>query len=328
MNIYIRAETYSKECRSPLVPDDVAILVRQGYHIAIERSSTRCFTDDEFEQAGAELTGAKWFDQEPSTLILGLKELDHLDLLNGHSHVYFSHCLKNQMGSSTILESFHRSHSKLYDLEYFRKDGRRCLGFGFYAGLVGAVLGLRQHYNKKMYNEDISDLQPWTSMDEMYEYVKVSPVYVAVIGNGRSSKGVQHILQTFGVVFDIIERDQTVVPYIYDILINCITLDEAYDKVWLSPEYMHKKSLLVVDISCDYTKKNTPITIYKEATTWKNPVVYSNNVSVIAIDNLPSLLPRESSSDFSKKLAELLQQYGDSSWDNCLSFSTTNTSIA
>lgn len=327
MKIYLRAERYSKECRSPLAPDDAAMLVKRGYHISVERSDSRCFSDDEFEQAGAQLTDAKWFDQEPSTLILGLKALDHLERLNGHSHVYFSHCLKNQTGSRDILDSFHKSHSKLYDLEYFRQGGKRSLGFGFYAGLVGAVLGLRQHYNKKMYKEDIT-VQPWASMDEMYEYVKVCPAYVAVIGNGSSSKGVQHVLQTFGVVFDIIERDQTVVPYIYDILINCITLDESYDKVWISPEYTHKKSLLVVDISCDYTKKNNPITIYKEATTWERPVFHTNHVSVIAIDNLPSLLPRESSSDFSKKMATLLEQYGDSQWDNCLSFSAPNAPIA
>lgn len=206
MKVYLRAETFANECRSPLAPEDVSKLINEGYTIHIEKSTSRAFRDEEFKNAGAHLTHAKWFDQDSSTLILGLKELDCLDRLNAHSHVYFSHCLKNQVGSDKILQAFKNSQSKLYDLEYFKNDTTRLVSFGFYAGLVGATIGLQQHYSKRVYNEDIIDLKPWLSINEMYDSIKVYPAYVAVIGNGRSSKGVQPILQKFGIVFDEIGR--------------------------------------------------------------------------------------------------------------------------
>ena len=167
--------------------------------------------------------------------------------------------------------------------------------------------------------EDIVNLKPWSSINSMYEYGRRCISYAAIIGNGRSSKGVQAVLKRFGMGFDIIEKDQTVVPCVYDIIFNCIALDDSYDKVWISPEYEHKKSLLVVDISCDYTKANNPIAIYKEATTWAEPVFnYNKYVSVIAIDNLPSLLPSESSTEFSGLLTNLILKYGDGEWSRCL----------
>ena len=320
MDICIRAETYSNEQRSPLVPEDISRLVEKGYRILLEKSKTRAFSDDEFQQAGAELTDLKWFEQKSSSLIIGLKELDNLERLDRHSHAYFSHSFKKQIGAEKILTAFKSSDSKLYDLEYFRNGSDvRSLTFGFYAGMVGALLGLRQNYNRKLGLEDIANLKPWTSINEMHDFGRRCISYAAIVGNGRCSKGVQSILKRFGMGFDIIERDQTVVPCVYDIIFNCIALDDSYNKVWISPEYEHKKSLLIVDISCDYTKTNNPIAIYKEATTWMEPVFnYNKYVSVIAIDNLPSLLPRESSTEFSSLLADLILRYGDGEWTRCL----------
>jgi hypothetical protein len=39
---------------------------------------------------------------------------------------------------------------------------------------------------------------------------------------------------------------------------------------------------------------------------------------VIAIDNLPSLIPRESSMDFSSCMADLLEFYGGPLWEAAL----------
>ena len=322
MDICIRAETYSNEHRSPLVPKDVSRLVKKGYRILVEKSEARAFSDDEFQYAGAELTDVKWFDQKPASriLIIGLKELDHIELLNRHSHVYFSHSFKKQIGAERVLSAFKNSESSLYDLESFRDEkGVRTLAFGFYAGMVGAILGLKQNYNRKLGLEDIANLKPWSSLDEMHEFGRRCISYAAIVGNGRCSKGVQTILKRFGMGYDVIEKDQTVVPCVYDIIFNCISLDDSYNKIWISPEYEHKKSLLVVDISCDYTKANNPIAIYKEATTWAEPVFnYNKYISVIAIEDLPSLLPRESSTEFSGLLTNLILRYGDEEWNRCL----------
>ena len=307
MHIFIRAETYGSEARVALIPADIAILRANGFKVTVESSKTRAFKDSEYGHTKNE----KWYDQDAVTLIIGLKELDHLEKLNGHKHIYFAHCYKNQLGAATILNAFAKSQSILYDLEYFRdQSGKRVLAFGFYAGMVGAALGLRQHYNQAMGLPDIADLTPWGSYQAMMDYCKFHRCRIAIKGKGRCSLGVQHILSCLGIAFDLLGRDDTVN---YDILFNCILLDPSYDKVWIGKD--HDKPLLIVDVSCDYTRPNNPLPVYSEGTTWQTPVLHATDmISVIAIDNLPSLLPRESSTEFSALLTELLLRFGDPCW--------------
>jgi hypothetical protein len=59
-------------------------------------------------------------------------------------------------------------------------------------------------------------------------------------------------------------------------------------------------------------KSNQPFPIYNEASSWKNPVLrISDKVEIIAIDNLPSLLPKDSSDEFSKILVDLILKEKD-----------------
>jgi saccharopine dehydrogenase (NAD+, L-lysine-forming) len=75
----------------------------------------------------------------------------------------------------------------------------------------------------------------------------------------------------------------------------------------------------VVDISCDYSRLNNPIALYKEATTWETPVIEpKENIRIIAIENLPSLLPKESSDHFSAILTEFLLDTMSTTWDRAL----------
>ena len=95
----------------------------------------------------------------------------------------------------------------------------------------------------------------------------------------------------------------------FDILYNCICLDNKYSEVWFDENTFFPKNIVIVDISADYTKPNNPIKIYNNNTTFENPVYkYNNNVDIIAINNLPSLLPKDSSNYFSNILLQLLIQ--------------------
>jgi hypothetical protein len=88
-------------------------------------------------------------------------------------------------------------------------------------------------------------------------------------------------------------------------IFNCILLDTNSKEVWLTEHTEFSKRVLLVDISCDATKSNNPFPIYSETTSWTNPVS-KNLIDIIAIDNLPSLLPRESSDHFSSLLTKIL----------------------
>ena len=96
----------------------------------------------------------------------------------------------------------------------------------------------------------------------------------------------------------------------YDIIYNCILLDEKYNTVWFDKNTSFNKSIIIVDISCDYSKVNNPILLYDNATSWIEPVYnYNKFVDIIAVDNLPSLLPKESSCAFSLIFFNLLLEY-------------------
>ncbi len=109
-----------------------------------------------------------------------------------------------------------------------------------------------------------------------------------------------------------------------DVFVNCIYLSAKI------PPFIDQQSLsspdrklsVVCDVSCDTTNPNNPIPIYDINTTFDNPTVPvklesgANDVplSVISIDHLPSLLPREASEAFSAALLPSLLQLKD--WKN------------
>ena len=320
MLIYLRSETYANESRTPLVPIHIEILKKAGYQIIVESSEKRIFPDMDFIKAGAIITTDPWFKQPKNTLIVGLKELANLDKLDEHTHIYFSHSYKQQNNANHILQAFRRSNSIIYDLEYFlNPDGKRALAFGYNAGLVAAVLGLTQYYNRKNGYPDLHNLQPWLTMDSMLDSCKTHPATIAVVGSGRSAQGVKCILQKLNLPAFTVCRENIRIIKDADIIFNCITLDKNYNEVWIDKDTQLNKDQLIVDISCDYTKPNNPIAVYSSPTTWQDPVYnYSDKLSIIAIDNLPSLLPRDSSVEFSEKLTRLLLTYGDPCWHNNL----------
>ena len=317
MIIYLRAETYPNEYRVPLVPHDIKTLISQGHRVYVQSSQARYIPDSEYTAVGAEITKSPWWEQSSHTLIIGLKTLDSIQNLNKHTHIYFSHSYRGQDTAKTILTAFAQSSSKLYDLEYFHTpEGIRVLAFGLYAGQVGAALGLRQHYNRSHGHPDIQGLKPWPTHDEMMEFCKSAEPRILIIGNGRCAQGVKDIMEAKKLPYTIIGKNTQPNLAEYDIVFNCILLDPEYNNIWIkSTDIIEKpKPLLIVDISCDYSKPNNPIAIYNTGTTFQTPVYNYNNISIIAIDNLPSLLPRESSTEFSNRLTDLLLRYEDPCW--------------
>lgn len=304
--IYIRREE-GNEFRTALVPSDVKILIENGFQVYIQTSQNRIYTDSEYSKVGGVLTDDKWYNYK-DCLIVGLKELHDLSYLNNHTHVYFSHSFKGQTNSLEILNAFKKSNSKLYDFEYFLNNNKRIIAFGIYAGQVGCALGLLQYYNK-VNNQTMGRLTPWSSYTEMISLLQSNNLKIAIIGaNGRCGKGVKRVLQDICAPFVECGHDSDYTSLTdYDIIFNCILLDEAYNKIWFDSKSIFRKPTIIVDISCDYSKPNNPIQLYKEATTWENPVFhYNDNVDIIAIENLPSLLPKESSDEFSDTFRKLL----------------------
>ncbi len=81
---------------------------------------------------------------------------------------------------------------------------------------------------------------------------------------------------------------------------------------------------LVSDVTCDVTSDCNALPIYDRVTSWQQPVRRLRSgprpLDIIAIDNLPSLLPGEASTDFSAQLVPQLMTLGSAApaWQRCL----------
>jgi saccharopine dehydrogenase (NAD+, L-lysine-forming) len=190
-------------------------------------------------------------------------------------------------------------------------DYRRIISFGYYAGVAGCALGLKNYLGKLN-----GCLIPWYKMDDLYQDInKFYPdnlkIAITTGKNGKVGQGVKYILDSLKIKYDIFDRDSDKSSLInYDIFYNCINLKEEIEP-WFTIDNIKsiKNKITIVDISCDYDNKLNPIQIYDKKTTWENPVLKLKNIDVIAIDNLPSLLPVDSSIYFSTQLRELLSNY-------------------
>jgi len=313
--IFLRDEINLDEYRCPLIPNDVKILVENGFVVYIQRSTHRIYSDEDYAKTGARLTDLSWFhDIFRHALIIGLKCFSEkeFDYLNEHTHVFFAHCFQGQHGSEHILDAFHRSNSILYDYEYFMDPltKSRAISFGKYAGIVGGSLGLLHKSGK------ISGLKPWPSKEALFRDIEhnltaFNDMKICVLGpSGRCGKGVCEVLNHFDIEY--FEKDSTSDKSdlkTYNIIFNCILLSKDSKETWIDSIANIDHPFLLVDVSCDYKKPNHPFPIYNEGSSWNKPVLtLSDNVDIIAIDNLPSLLPKDSSDEFSAILLDLILQ--------------------
>jgi len=324
--IYLRAELNANEFRCPLIPSDIKKLIENGFKIFIEASKYRIYKDEEYEKIGAIITSKPWHDNEfKNALIIGLKEISNLDKLDNHRHIFFSHTFKNQSNSEIILKAFADSNSIIYDYEYLLdSNDKRIIAFGYYAGFIGCNIGLMHYYNKKMSRKNINNLHPFTSKKELLDIIRNiknrDNIKIAVIGpNGRCGKGVINVLDYFNLQYDkLTKEDNKNNLERYDVIFNCIVLNKNLNEIWLDEKTIFNKQLIIVDISCDYNNPSNPIKIYNQSTTWLKPIYsYNEFVDIIAINNLPSLLPKDSSDEFSEILVKLLLNFNtDSVWEN------------
>ena len=314
--IVIRKEYKLNETRVAITPIDCFKLIKYNYIVYVEKSNNRCFSDNIYQENGCILIDSMYSLQYniDEMLIIGLKELPDDDIIYKFYHIYFSHTFKNQLNSEYILNKFKLNNGRIYDLEYFRDiDNNRLFAFGKYAGVVGCYLGLLQYYNKLVYNINIKEITSFNSFDNMIKEISKCKTFfnnirVGVIGNGRCGKGCIILLELLNIKYDIITRINNYNLTDYDIILNNILLT-SYINPFITTDTLYKfiKPCVIVDISCDYNNPFNPLPIYNRLSTFIEPVIDINNmISMIAIDNLPSLLPCDSSSDFSSKLVSIM----------------------
>ena len=186
--------------RVPLTPSQVREVLDTYDNIKVkcQRSDIRCFKDEEYAAAGAELVD----DVSNCEIILGVKEVPISMLSEGKTHFFFSHTIKKQDYNRGLLQEILKKKIRLIDWECLtNNNGQRLIAFGRYAGIVGAYNGILT-FGKRYNLFHLRPAHECFDLDDMkteYAKVELPPVKIAVTGGGRVSKGAMEVLNGMGI---------------------------------------------------------------------------------------------------------------------------------
>jgi saccharopine dehydrogenase (NAD+, L-lysine-forming) len=330
LHLWLRHEVRPTERRTPIVPSDARRLVESGVTLTVEESPQRIFPVAEYEAVGARVAPAgSWVSAPTDAVVLGLKELPDDPAELPHRHIFFGHAYKQQPGASELLRRFAAGGGTLLDLEYLVDDqGRRLAAFGYWAGYLGAALAVLQYRGRLR-----APLTP-TSKEELDETLR--PVAgdeefrALVIGAlGRSGRGARVALQEAGIDPTCWDLDETRdldrrALLEHDVMVNCVLATTPVLPFLREADLDDPARRLrtVSDVTCDVGSPLNVLPVYDRTTEWDEPVRRLRKeppLDLIAIDNLPSLLPKESSTGFSGQLLPLLLDFGTGGpWGRCL----------
>lgn len=131
--------------RVPLTPEQCRF-IKEKYaeqvDILVQKSPIRTFKDEEYSRQGIQLVD----DLQNCDLIMGVKEFPIADLIPGKTYLFFSHTIKMQAYNRKLLQAIMEKHISLIDYEVIKDEkGKRLIGFGEYAGIVGCYNGFRTY---------------------------------------------------------------------------------------------------------------------------------------------------------------------------------------
>ncbi|MFF4325367.1 saccharopine dehydrogenase [Streptomyces sp. NPDC001591] len=337
--LWIRSETRPTERRAPLTPEDAGLLVRRGVQITVEDSAHRVFPLDAYAAAGCRTAAAgSWARDAPGTAyVLGLKELPPAPEALHHRHVYFGHAYKGQPQAPGLLRRFAVGGGTLLDLEYLADaEGRRLAAFGYWAGYAGAALAAL-HARGRLTAPLVP--APRRELDARLREAAPGGLRALVIGaGGRSGRGACDALTTAGIAVTRWGRGATrrldrAALLDHDILVNAVLTTRPVPPFLTAADLESGTGRLsvIADITCDTGSELHLLPVYDRLTDWTTPVRRlrggSRPLDVIAIDNLPSLLPAEAarafSADLLPKLADLHAPSPDPDWLRCRAAFTT-----
>jgi saccharopine dehydrogenase (NAD+, L-lysine-forming) len=170
----------------------------QQVRIVVQPSSARCYSDQEYLRAGV----AVQEDLSDCEYIFGIKEVPIAQLIDRKTYLFFSHTKKLQPYNQDLFRAVLKKRIRLIDYECLEhEDGQRIIGFGFFAGVVGAHNGMMA-YGKRTGTFTLNRVYKQRSFRELihtYFGLKVPPVKIAVTGSGRVAHGILEVMNLMGI---------------------------------------------------------------------------------------------------------------------------------
>ncbi|MFM7446457.1 MAG: saccharopine dehydrogenase [Tabrizicola sp.] len=319
-HLWVRAEQRPFEERVGVTPEGVATLIKAGIRVSVEESRVRAIPLQGYCDAGAEIVAENLWPQAPKdAIIFGLKELPEDGTPLVHRHIMFGHAFKGQPAGQVLLQRFKAGGGTLLDLEYLVDEtGRRVAAFGYWAGYAGAALSLKC-WAAQQRGGLCGPVRKVPSkaalLDQLgQELAGLGRPRALIIGAlGRVGTGATDLCTAMGVSVTRWDMAETAsggpFPEVlqHELFLNCILAKPGCPVfVPAAAKSDPSRRLTVIgDIACDPTSDFSPIKVYDRATDWDAPALRVHvdpPLDVTAIDNLPSLMPVESSQDYAAQL--------------------------
>ncbi|GGE93711.1 hypothetical protein H1W37_18960 [Stappia taiwanensis] len=341
--IYIRGESNPNERRTPITPQDAERLIEMGAQVKVSTSQGRCFSDDAFREVGCVVEAAESWrepgigagEEKPAdTLTIGIK----VPALDGKpmrgAHLFFAHqytrnrILLEKPTATHMLNALRKGGGVHYDMEFLAdENGARITAFSTIAGFVGTAIAIVRTCEKVRGDAGPGTLYAIPTSTAVLresaerEIAHTRPLKIAVISpSGACGKGACALLSALGLEWTAIgHRDLGIRVsdddlFDFDLLINCMAVDEATPAILSPPTDARPVRLAVVaDIGCE-TNDNNPIRLRDGLSSLDAPFLLKDMgggrvCDILAVDHLPALTPRESSEEVSRQLFPLLSNY-------------------
>ena len=316
----------------------------------VEKSEIRCFSDSEYELLNIQTVS----DLSHCDVLIGVKEVPVNKLINDKKYFFFSHTIKKQPYNKKLLQEILSRNIDLYDHETIvDKSNNRLIGFGYYAGVIGAYNGLRAYglKTKSFVLPKAIDLKDRKEFNDILNTLSIPSIKILLSGKGRVGSGTKEVLD-FLKIKEVSPNDFINNNYNEAVYSNIDVLDYNFSDtientvsnfykfpekfvstfskfssiadIYFAGHYHNPKAPklitlndmkksnfnidVIADISCDI---DGPIACTIRASTINDPVYgfhKSNSIecdflnpdaiAVMAVDNLPCELPRDSSEMF------------------------------
>ena len=360
MNIGIlKEEKFPADKRVAFSPNQCKKIISlyPNINIYVQKSDIRCYNDEEYIKSGINVVD----DVSNCDILFGIKEVPKVKLIANKTYFFFSHTIKEQEYNRDLLLKMISLNISMIDYEVLKSsNGNRLLGFGRFAGIVGAynaflTYGLKsKKYSLKPAYKCIDRIE----MEQELSNIKLNSERFIITGKGRVGLGILEIFNLLDIK-EISKVDFLTKTFDYPVFVSLDTMDYNIRKDNLSGDFNHfiknpslynssfmkfvknsdvfiaghyygsgspflfnrndVKSFdfnlsVVADVSCDIdgpvattirpSTISKPIYGYNPETEKEEDFLKENVIAVMAVDNLPCELPKDSSEDFGVNLIE------------------------
>lgn len=186
--------------RVVFTPDEIVTFKNKfpEAEIIVESSDIRVFSDESYLEKGITVSD----DVSNCDVLIGVKEVPVEALIPNKKYFFFSHTIKKQPYNRKLLQAILNKNIALFDHETIvNANNHRLIGFGRYAGIVGAYNGIRAFGLKyELFNlpkaESLPDQQ---ALITQLRKPIMPPIKIVLTGSGKVAYGAKEMLDAMKV---------------------------------------------------------------------------------------------------------------------------------